>query len=502
MSDIINTIELGEEKGLDKLFEHAFSRLEYLKLTYEADITEVAAVLQQLERIVQDIKSKSTTHLTGKVDVYSELAWHIQHLSLWGSSYLWGGGAVAVLSYLTHHRAWNLARALDRARARDLALDLALALALDLARTLALALDRTLDLALDLAWDLARTQTRNQDLDIWMAPTTEYIALIESIKKDTRLVGGSQQLRKLGFDLHHTRDFDGRLQKAHIGLTALAEHLENWEDKAPEGLIEELQNLGLITSHLPDISTYLKEENRTPDSSPTNPSDDTTVEDKKSQHSVQASPIAPWNLTLHIKDKDINFQDTSVLLYTLSKSFHAIPGVSIDFKDIRKGSLFLKLKMIFEDSSSKKATIDLLEALGTSLTEGDRPANQQLDQQEGTFLEEEEKLQIAESDILFQAQLQELSQLAIEEKKLELAAKRIELLAAKEDLIAKRLENTVKLTQMLGDGLENYRDVELRINDLSFLLKENGKYRVENEIRDIDGAGDMGDIGLDNKTIV
>ena len=212
------------------------------------------------------------------------------------------------------------------------------------------------------------------------------------------------------------------------------------------------------------------------------------VQSREKTTSPKEDAPSPWTLEIDIKDEKINFREFSFTLYAIAESLSSIPGLEIELEEIKVGSIYMRLKLIFKDAFSKEMTKEILETTSQNMVKEDEDIDakfQDLAHYYKGGLKKDEARKALEN-LLPKKVEDEISALSLEERKLAIEEKKLAIQERKEILISQRLENLNRVSQIIEKGLDPFLDLDIIVNGFSYIRKNNGKYFLDNDIESID----------------
>jgi hypothetical protein len=158
------------------------------------------------------------------------------------------------------------------------------------------------------------------------------------------------------------------------------------------------------------------------------------------------------------------------VLYTLTTAIESMGDIQVEINDWGKGSRWVNLKVIIKDAVSKLDMIHLMKKFrqGIEAVIHKKPFGE-IKKSEA----EADKTTKEMQNMPTKEQADIMNQLNIQEKILDIEAK-------KEDIRAKKIENITKLSKLIEDGmLENDGELQIYINSCLFLNITNNSTPME-----------------------
>jgi len=204
----------------------------------------------------------------------------------------------------------------------------------------------------------------------------------------------------------------------------------------------------------------------------------------KSENEIQYE----WILKISTKENTPNAIKFISLIETFINAIHLIDSENIDIQLINwgNGSKWAEFKIRFKTFWSKEETKEILtktsKALQAELFDKKIGEAEKLKAEAFKTNKEAENLMDKEG-------ANEKNKLDIQMRKLEVLEKQIEIESKIEDLRAKKIDNHIKLSGMIKDGLiNNDTNFTIELNGMLYIQKEN-EVKIEQNLDLIDGKG-------------
>lgn len=181
-----------------------------------------------------------------------------------------------------------------------------------------------------------------------------------------------------------------------------------------------------------------------------------------------------WEIDMNFETSEFETHKPLEFIFQFIELFNSLEGVRMDIEDIKKGSLKVKIKALFENAKSNEDVIEILDSakkFAFGKLEKDFEEKEKL-KAEKEKLDIEKKLlnhELKENSSLDSAYLKALT---IKQAEEDLKRKQLENLKLKIDLLK---ESRNSFSELIAEGFLCQGDFEVLINELPFLAMRNGK---------------------------
>ncbi|WP_299463189.1 hypothetical protein [uncultured Microscilla sp.] len=190
-----------------------------------------------------------------------------------------------------------------------------------------------------------------------------------------------------------------------------------------------------------------------------------------------------WDIRITFQDSFTPANEVLYSLWTFVEALSQIEDVSLYIQDWGKGSFWAQIKAIFKSEAAKEEVKQILE----NVKDGIMAEKVQKPIEEVNKIKAQTEKLNKESDIIeTKEERKESRDLDMDIKRLERDGKALENKHKEADLMDKKLDLLKKISAFAKEGLTNDSDLQMMINDVLFIGREDGKY--------LNNVGSMDDI--------
>jgi hypothetical protein len=202
---------------------------------------------------------------------------------------------------------------------------------------------------------------------------------------------------------------------------------------------------------------------------------------RKYQRSAAADE---WIMELNFETRNLEHHKPLEFIYTFIEAVKTIPGVTINLEEIKVGSIKAKIRVVFDDRTSKEEVKELFENVKEIVADKFTRGPTAMDENTATENAETE-LRITDEKIKdrISDKSKEVEKLETESLRYDLERKKIENERLKLKLFKERKE---LLKELLSDGLIAQNHLEMLIKGIPFIRIENGNLIIGENIDVID----------------
>lgn len=180
-----------------------------------------------------------------------------------------------------------------------------------------------------------------------------------------------------------------------------------------------------------------------------------------------------------------NAKNISFLIYSFSAAIESLGDISIEIEDWGKGSRWIKLKLKISDAVSK---LDLKDVLNKVRQQSDALINNKTYGEVIKFEAEAKKIEAEATKINKEAENMPTSSMASQKneldilnQKMDIQKKYFELEILGEELKTKKMENQLKASKLINEGLiANDGNIQISINSCLYLDKTDNTFNLSN----------------------
>lgn len=252
-----------------------------------------------------------------------------------------------------------------------------------------------------------------------------------------------------------------------------------------------------VDSELSSMDTYYKRIGRNPKkiksseliklfrSNPTEGAEDVNIlkhsqiKESAKRNKTDFIPLYSWELNINISsDEDAN--KIFYFLWTLTEAISKIDGARIIIQNIEKGSIKVKLKLLFKNILAKKEVKEVIDkAVRAGHAVLDKPAL------EGEKIKSETELIKRQTEAITDPEIK------FERENLENQKIKAEIDRANAETFILKVQGIQKLSDLIRDGIISIDKLQIDINGMAFLVKNKDNIEIQSDLDFIDSKSNL-----------